>query len=279
MAKEEIVNGIKLALDKGQTLRDAMVSFFNAGYSREEINDAAREVLNMTDSSGNKIYSNKSNVPQSSNVPPAPAAQTTPKPQPSQNVPAPTPQTTPKPQSPQSTPTPAPQTQNVYPVSPQPQRSTFQQQPQFQPQPQPQFQQQNLGHQHPQNRFGTTYQGPPQQNFQGPANVQQGYPQTPQGFQTPAQVVQPHQPQQFQQPPQPQQSSQPVVASQEKKEQSAKTSPSPTVQKVSNYTSEKKKSKGKTILLFILFFFLLLITGGIFGLVFYKESIFSFFGI
>jgi adenosylmethionine-8-amino-7-oxononanoate aminotransferase len=52
MAKEEIVNGIKVALDKGQSLRDAMISFFNSGYKREDINDAAREVLSLTDSSG-----------------------------------------------------------------------------------------------------------------------------------------------------------------------------------------------------------------------------------
>ena len=44
MAKEELVEGIKLAVAKGSTLREAMMSFYNSGYSREDIEEAARAI-------------------------------------------------------------------------------------------------------------------------------------------------------------------------------------------------------------------------------------------
>ncbi len=40
---EEILGGLKLALSKGESLKQAMMSFYNAGYKREEIEEAARE--------------------------------------------------------------------------------------------------------------------------------------------------------------------------------------------------------------------------------------------
>jgi hypothetical protein len=46
MVNEEIVGGIKNALERGNSLRDAMMSFFNAGYDRKEIEDAAATLLN-----------------------------------------------------------------------------------------------------------------------------------------------------------------------------------------------------------------------------------------
>jgi hypothetical protein len=42
MVNQEILNGLKLALSKGEPLGTAMNSFYNAGYLREEIEEAAR---------------------------------------------------------------------------------------------------------------------------------------------------------------------------------------------------------------------------------------------
>lgn len=42
MIKEDLVGGLKIALSKGQSLQDAMQSFYNAGYPREQIEAAAR---------------------------------------------------------------------------------------------------------------------------------------------------------------------------------------------------------------------------------------------
>ncbi|MDP3987511.1 MAG: hypothetical protein Q8P81_04780 [Nanoarchaeota archaeon] len=42
MPKEDIIEGLRSALSKGETLDSAMMSFFNAGYPREEIEEAAR---------------------------------------------------------------------------------------------------------------------------------------------------------------------------------------------------------------------------------------------
>jgi len=42
MAKSELVEGLRSALSRGHTLKQAMESFHNAGYKREEIEEAAR---------------------------------------------------------------------------------------------------------------------------------------------------------------------------------------------------------------------------------------------
>jgi hypothetical protein len=42
MPKEEIIEGLKYALAKGEPLPEAMMSFYNAGYSKEDIEEAAR---------------------------------------------------------------------------------------------------------------------------------------------------------------------------------------------------------------------------------------------
>lgn len=44
MVKEDILGGLKSAVSRGFSLRDAMVSFYNAGYARTDIEDAARTV-------------------------------------------------------------------------------------------------------------------------------------------------------------------------------------------------------------------------------------------
>ncbi|MBU3907166.1 MAG: hypothetical protein KKA64_02845 [Nanoarchaeota archaeon] len=42
MVNQEIVEGLKVALSKGESLKQAMQSFYNAGYSKEEVEGAAR---------------------------------------------------------------------------------------------------------------------------------------------------------------------------------------------------------------------------------------------
>lgn len=42
MVREDILGGLKIALSKGQSLESAMQSFYNAGYKKEEIEEAAR---------------------------------------------------------------------------------------------------------------------------------------------------------------------------------------------------------------------------------------------
>jgi len=48
MSKAEIVEGIKMALARGESLEQAMMSFYNAGYLKEDIENAAREVQMAT---------------------------------------------------------------------------------------------------------------------------------------------------------------------------------------------------------------------------------------
>ncbi|MDP3992420.1 MAG: hypothetical protein Q8P79_02860 [Nanoarchaeota archaeon] len=42
MAKEEIVEGLRQAVSKGETMERAMTSFYNSGYPKEDIEEAAR---------------------------------------------------------------------------------------------------------------------------------------------------------------------------------------------------------------------------------------------
>lgn len=45
MPNYDLIEGIRLALSKGYTLEQAMMSFYNAGYPKEEIEEAARILL------------------------------------------------------------------------------------------------------------------------------------------------------------------------------------------------------------------------------------------
>ena len=47
MANEEIIGGLRTALEKGQSLRSAMMSFYNSGYKKEEIEEAARALYEV----------------------------------------------------------------------------------------------------------------------------------------------------------------------------------------------------------------------------------------
>jgi uncharacterized membrane protein len=42
MVNEEILGGLRLAVSKGESLRQAMMSFYNSGYKKQEIEEAAR---------------------------------------------------------------------------------------------------------------------------------------------------------------------------------------------------------------------------------------------
>jgi len=44
MVRGDIVGGLKVALSRGEPLQKAMQSFYNAGYKKEEIEEAAREL-------------------------------------------------------------------------------------------------------------------------------------------------------------------------------------------------------------------------------------------
>jgi len=45
LTNQEILGGLRTALERGQTLKQAMMSFYQAGYKKEEIEDAARAYL------------------------------------------------------------------------------------------------------------------------------------------------------------------------------------------------------------------------------------------
>ena len=44
MVNHEIVEGLRLALSRGYSLENAMMSFYNAGYMKNDIEEAAREL-------------------------------------------------------------------------------------------------------------------------------------------------------------------------------------------------------------------------------------------
>jgi hypothetical protein len=51
MVNPDLVGGLKSALERGESLKQGMMSLFNSGYKREEIEDAARN-LNSTPTLG-----------------------------------------------------------------------------------------------------------------------------------------------------------------------------------------------------------------------------------
>jgi hypothetical protein len=61
MVNEEIIEGLRAALSRGESLKDAMLSFYNSGYNQEEIEEAAMSVykgspkLNKIDNSTNSF--------------------------------------------------------------------------------------------------------------------------------------------------------------------------------------------------------------------------------
>ena len=47
LTSQEILGGIKFAVEKGETLKNAMMSFYRAGYGKQEIEEAAKTYLEM----------------------------------------------------------------------------------------------------------------------------------------------------------------------------------------------------------------------------------------
>jgi hypothetical protein len=47
MTKEDIIGGLFMALQKGESLERAMMTFFNAGYKKEDIEAAARDLYSQ----------------------------------------------------------------------------------------------------------------------------------------------------------------------------------------------------------------------------------------
>lgn len=47
MVKEDLVHGLLHATQKGESLEKAMMSFYSAGYSKEDIEEAAKEVVRI----------------------------------------------------------------------------------------------------------------------------------------------------------------------------------------------------------------------------------------
>jgi len=47
MPKEDILEGLKLSVQQGHSLQEAMQSFYNAGYAKEDIENAARELISL----------------------------------------------------------------------------------------------------------------------------------------------------------------------------------------------------------------------------------------
>ena len=46
MPNQEILGGLRHAINKGESLEKAMLSFYNAGYKKEEIEEAAKFIQN-----------------------------------------------------------------------------------------------------------------------------------------------------------------------------------------------------------------------------------------
>ena len=63
MTNEEILGGLKSALERGESLKKAMMTFFNAGYKREEIEDAARTLNEMNFQPELKTQQPQKNIP------------------------------------------------------------------------------------------------------------------------------------------------------------------------------------------------------------------------
>ena len=103
VVNQDIVSGLRAALERGQSLRSAMISFFNAGYPREEIEDAARALIEfgtnpnaeptqVTPSVSNQIQPVRTQPAQPKPQKPQPQSQPAPKvpqvQQPMQNIPS-----------------------------------------------------------------------------------------------------------------------------------------------------------------------------------------------
>jgi hypothetical protein len=64
MAREDIFGGLRLALAKGETLKEAMMSFYHAGYKKEDIEEAARELVGLSEQQTDYSYAKELKSPE-----------------------------------------------------------------------------------------------------------------------------------------------------------------------------------------------------------------------
>jgi hypothetical protein len=62
MTNEDLVGGLKSALARGESLEKAMMSFYNAGYLKEDIEWAAKSLQMRGEDSSNR-YSSSKDIP------------------------------------------------------------------------------------------------------------------------------------------------------------------------------------------------------------------------
>jgi len=75
MVREDILGGLKSALLRGYTLKDAMISFYNAGYVKEDIEEAARKLqYQLIENKELRDLANSSAHGMSPNAPPSPGS-------------------------------------------------------------------------------------------------------------------------------------------------------------------------------------------------------------
>jgi FtsZ-interacting cell division protein ZipA len=84
MVNQEILGGLINALERGESLKKSMMSFYNAGYKKEEIEEAAMMTLGMDITSLKELLNQNNNQVQNKPIPinnPKPSSEQ-PKPQP-----------------------------------------------------------------------------------------------------------------------------------------------------------------------------------------------------
>jgi len=77
MVNEEILGGLKSALERGQPLQKAMMALYNSGYKKEEIEEAARSLMEFQPES--QLQPPIKTVPKTAEIKQAPQVLTTPK--------------------------------------------------------------------------------------------------------------------------------------------------------------------------------------------------------
>jgi len=73
MVNQEILQGIKFALERGSSLKDAMMSFYNSGYKKEEIEEAVKELYRLDPQ--NPAFKQQNSNQESSQIPKTPKSQ------------------------------------------------------------------------------------------------------------------------------------------------------------------------------------------------------------
>ena len=68
MAKQELIEGLRIGISKGESLQQAMMSLFNAGYSRGDIEDAARALYSRQPTESQEKVSQSTQKPSTSKI-------------------------------------------------------------------------------------------------------------------------------------------------------------------------------------------------------------------